>query len=176
MTDFDFWKKKYQASWGQSSKREAEIAAKISQETGKEIDSFGLGAGSAELLSGSAAQQGHKKGDPDFKVVGTNIFLEITGPLVDFIDERDPLWVRPDKIQNAKKNADHETWVVHHLSKNGLIRVLPLDEDFWRALADGDFPIVTPRIRGVKESYHEIPAAHRCVKPYHKLVERLSKT
>lgn len=175
MTDFDYWKKQYQDTWGQSSEREMKIAAQLSQATGKEIKPVGLGAGSEKFLGGSAAQQGYKKGDADLNVVGTNIFLEVTGPLVKFVGEGDPLWVRPDKVQNAKQNAAHETWVVHHLPKNGLIRVVLLDEEFWNSLDAGHFRIVTPRIRGAQERYHEIPAAHPCVKPYDALVERLKK-
>lgn len=176
MTDFDYWKRQYQQSWGQSAEREAGIAAQLSQATGKEIQPVGLGAGSAEFLPGSAAQQGHTKGDADLNVVGTNIYLEVTGPLVNSVVEGNALWIRPDKVQNAKqKTPALETWVVHHLPRNELIRVVPLNKQFFRALEAGEFPIVAPRIRGVTERYHEIPARHACVQPYDTLVERLKR-
>ncbi|MCC5828950.1 MAG: hypothetical protein JJU36_05835 [Phycisphaeraceae bacterium] len=176
MTDYDYWKKQYQDSWGKSSERETEIAAQLSQATGREIRTVGLGAGSAEFLTGSAAQQGHTKGDADLNVVGTNIYLEVTGPLVTSVVESAPLWIRPDKVQNARQKAPaQETWVVHHLPRNGLVRVVHLSGEFFAALDAGEFPIVTPRIRGVTERYHEIAAGHRCVKAYDALIERLRR-
>ena len=174
MTDFDYWKKQYKDTWRQSSQRETIIAEYLAQVSGTKISPVGLGAGSADFLSGSASAHGHAKGDADLVVVGTNIYLEVTGPLVQSVDHHQDLWVRPDKVANAKQCSNsHETWVVHHLPKDDLIRVLPLDNGFWQALEAGDFPIVTPRIRGAQERYHAIPAPHRCVKDCSVLVERL---
>jgi hypothetical protein len=174
MTDFDYWKKQYQATWGKSSQREKAIAAYLSEESGKKIELVGLGAGSADFLSGSASQQGHAKGDADLIVDGTNIYLEVTGPLVPSVDERQDLWIRPDKVENAKQHSRRqETWLVHHLPKDNLIRVVPLDAEFFKALEAGDFPIVTPRIRNVQERYHAIPATHSCVKECGVLIDRL---
>lgn len=175
MSDVDYWKRRYKESWAQSSERETEIAARLSQATGKTITPVGLGAGSTEFLTGSASQRGYTKGDADLNIAGTNIYLEITGPLVSSVAEDEPLWIRPDKVQNARSNVAHETWVVHHLPKNGLIRVIPLDGEFCKALDAGEFPIVTPRIRGVQERYHSIDASHGCVKLYDVLVERVKR-
>jgi hypothetical protein len=174
--DDDYWKNQYKQTWGQSSEREKTIAKSLMQATGKTIEPVGLGAGSAEFLSGAASAHGHAKGDADLIVEGTNIYLEVTGPLVKFVDENQNLWVRPDKIINAKQNiTSHETWVLHHLPKNDLVRVVPLDCEFWRALDAGDFPVVTPTIRGAKERYHAIPATHSCVKAFSVLIDRLKK-
>jgi len=174
MTDFDYWKNQYKQTWDQSSQRESAIAAYLSEASGKKIELVGLGAGSAEFLSGSASKRGHTKGDADLFVVGTNIYLEVTGPLVQSVDEQQDLWIRPDKVQNAKQNsASHEVWVVHHLPKKNLIRVVPLDSAFFKALETGAFPIVAPRIRGAEERYHSIPAKHACVKSCNVLIERL---
>ena len=175
MTDFDYWKNQYKDTWGQSSQRETAIAEYLSQASGKKVAPHGLGAGSAEFLSGSASQRGFAKGDADLVVVGTSIYLEVTGPLVQSVDQNQDLWIRPDKVANAKQNGSHETWVVHHLPKNDLIRVVPFDTEFWRALDAGSFPIVTPQIRGARERYHAIPAAHSCVKSCDALIDRLKK-
>ena len=103
-------------------------------------------------------------------------YLEVTGPLVAFVDQHQELWVRPDKVLNAKQSQGlHETWIVHHLPKDDLIRVVPLDAEFWRALEAGEFRIVTPRIRGAQERYYAIPAKHPCVKSCSVLIERLKK-
>jgi hypothetical protein len=176
MTDFNYWKNQYKDTWGQSSQRETAIARYLEEATGRTIKPVGLGAGSADFFSGSAASHGHAKGDADLVVVGTNIYLEVTGPLVPSVDIHAVLWVRPDKVDNARRSRDsHETWVLHHLPKNDLIRVINLSEPFWRSLDAGEFPIVTPRIRGVQERYHAIPATHTCVQPYSALIDRLRR-
>ena len=139
MTDFDYWKKQYKETWGQSSQRETGIAEYLAQASGKKIAPAGLGAGSADFLSGSASAHGHAKGDADLVVVGTNIYLEITGPLVLSVDKDQDLWIRPDKVANAKSSVAHETWIVHHLPKNDLIRVVPLGDEFWQSLKMATF-------------------------------------
>ncbi|MBN2583224.1 MAG: hypothetical protein JXL80_09150 [Planctomycetes bacterium] len=176
MTDFDFWKKQYQGTWDQSSEREKAIGRFLSQATDHRIVEVGLGAGASEFISGAATQHGHMKGDADLRVEGTDIYLEVTGPLVSSVDERQDLWIRPDKILNAREKAgEHETWIVHHLPKNDLIRVVPLDDAFWAAHDQGEFPIVTPRIRGVQERYRAIPAGSPYVKECSVLIARLKK-
>ena len=176
MTDFNYWKNQYKDTWGQSSQRESAIAQYLEEATGRTIKPVGLGAGSTDFLSGSAADHGHAKGDADLVVVGTTLYLEVTGPLVPFVDIRADLWVRPDKVENARRNrGSHETWVVHHLPKNNLIRVVHFDDQFWQALDAGEFPIVTHRIRGVQERYRAIPATHSCVQPYSALIDRLKQ-
>jgi hypothetical protein len=80
MSDPDFWKHQYQHAWAKASQREKTIKARIFTESGKQVEFVGLGAGSAAFLSGTAASQGYQKGDADLYVVGTNIFLEVTGP------------------------------------------------------------------------------------------------
>ena len=176
MTDDDYWKKQYKDTWAQSSQRELTIAKLLEDASGKKIQPIGLGAGSTDFLSGTALQHGHAKGDADFIVVDTNIHLEVTGPLVTFVDERQDLWIRPDKLANAKQKLDdHETWVIHHLPKNDLIRVVLLSKEFFTAFDNGEFSIVTPRIRGVQERYYAIPAVHQCVKSLSVLIDRLKK-
>ena len=174
--DDNYWKKQYQATWKQSSQREITIAAKLTASTGKQVRPVGFGAGNAEFLSGSASSHGYTKGDADLQVVGTNIHLEVTGPLVKSVDERQGIWIRPDKLANARAVIGKvETWVLHHLPKNDLVRVVPLDVDFYRALDAGEFPVATPRIRGAQERYQAIPANHQCVKPLTVLIQRLKQ-
>lgn len=173
MPDFDYWKKQYQATWAASSSREAAVAASIEAATGLKVVPVGLGAGSSEFLSGPAAARGLEKGDADLAVKDTSIRLEVTGPLVASVDRSQPLWVRPDKLANARRNATHEVWIIHHLPKDNLLRVIPLDARFWQSLDAGEFPTVTPTIRGVLERYHSIPAAHACVRPFTDLIARL---
>jgi hypothetical protein len=176
MIDYDFWKKQYSETWTQSSEREMVIAKYLEEQSGKKIELVGLGAGSAAFLSGSASQRGHTKGDADLVVVGTTTYLEVTGPLVRSVAEDKALWIRPDKVANAREKRDsQQTWVVHHLPSTDLIRVVPLGQHFWAALDADEFPLVTIRIRGAQERYYEIPATHRCVRPCSFLIDKLKK-
>jgi hypothetical protein len=174
MSDPDYWKRLYQEAWEKSDQREREIIRRIKDEAGKAAVPTGLGAGSTEFLAGTAESQGYEKGGADLHVVGTNVYLEVTGPQTSSVGHDAPLWVRPDKAKNAfDHRKEHETWVVHWLEKDGTLRVIHMDDEFFANVRDRTFPIVEPRIRGAKERYIEIPASDGCVRPWSDLIERL---
>lgn len=161
----DFWKNAYKEMWGNSSIREEKLAEFIKQATGYIAAPYGLGAGSDNFFHGSAAKNGYEKGDADYQVVDTNIFLEITGPLSDLVGEEAPLWFRPDKIQNAMKNINnnHDTFLVHNCPKGNIWRVIHVNDTFLRDVRNGKYSIVHPNIRGNSETYYEIPASDNCI-------------
>lgn len=97
----NYWKDRYQGTWDRSAQREAKLAEYLEQKTGLQIESSGLGAQSTEYIPGSAAKNGFEKGDADLHVVGTNVYIEVTGPLEKNVGPERPLWFRPDKIKNA---------------------------------------------------------------------------
>ena len=173
--DEDYWKRLYQQSWAVADQRERAVIERIQQETGKVATFSGLGAGSAEFLSGTAASQGFEKGGADLYVVDTNIYLEVTGPQVRSVTLDKPLWLRPDKIENARAHPEHDTWVIHWLERDGTLRVIRLDQEFFQSYDNREFPIVTPRIRGAVERYAAIPAQHRYVQPWAALITYLKK-
>lgn len=174
MSDPDYWKRLYQDTWAQASSKEQAIARLIEKETGLEVELAGMGAGSTECLSGSAASRGHHKGEADLHVVGTNIHLEVTGPLTKNVDDRQPLWIRPDKIQEAERKAPAiETWVIHHLAKDNTLRVIRLDQEFFALVKRGVLPTIRRTIRGADETYVAIPANHPYVRSWEALIERL---
>ena len=174
MQDEDYWKNLYRESWGYEGKRIASIAAWIDESTGKKAKSVGLGTGTTEFISGSAAKHGYEKGGADLQVENTNVFLEITGPQVDHIPPAEPLWVRPDKVANARTHyPESETWLVHVLGNSGRVRVVRFDEYFFSCVDKNDFPIVHPKLRGVVETYHAIPANHKVVEEFQALLDYL---
>ncbi len=176
MSDPDFWKHQYQHAWAKASQREKTIKARIFNESGEQVEFVGLGAGSAAFLSGTAASQGYQKGDADLYVVGTNIFLEVTGPQSRSVRLEDPLWIRPDKVTNARTHfPGRETWVVHWLERDGTLRVIPLDQAFFDLIDQNAFQIVHPVIRGTRETYFAVPASHPCVKSWDTLIARLKQ-
>ncbi len=175
MEDPDFWKRQYEKTWEQSSNREEAIKSLIQTETGVMLAPKGLGAGSKEFIPGSASSHSLQKGDADFSVQGIPVNIEITGPLVTFVREDANLWIRPDKIANARSHQGVLTIVVHHLPRNNLMRVIFLNGNFFSALDSGAFPIVHPPIRGVQETYNSIPANHPVVRPWLELLDFLKK-
>lgn len=174
MSDPNFWKDQYQHSWSQSQQKEHMIARRIEAETGHNVVPIGLGAGSDQYLPGTAKAQGFERGGADLQIDGTNIVLEVTGPLSKRVGPQSPLWLRPDKVSSARAHhPDLETWVIHHLAQNGLMRVICLNDDFFRYQDMGVFPMVQPTIRGARETYLEIPSNHSVIQPWQALINRL---
>ena len=171
-TDKDFWKKAYKGTWNKASKRELELANLIYKETGVKVIPYGLGTETDDFIHGSAEDNGFEKGDADLNIKGTNIFLEVTGPLSDFVKGNQPLWFRPDKIENAKINKHiHDTFLVHNCPAENLWRIIHIDDNFIRRFDIGEFQIVTPEIRGNKETFIEILATDYCIEDISILIQ-----
>ena len=159
--DSNFWKDRYSDSWDKAAQKERMVIEKIENGTGKKVDLFGLGAGSTEYLSGSAAENNSNKGDADLYIKDSKVFIEVTGPNIK-VNSTDSLWIRPDKIQNAlnkiSKDEGYTCYVVHVIERKDnsqiLIRVIPISNEL------NTFPIITPRIRGTVETYRDIPASY----------------
>ena len=79
--DKNYWKEAYKEFWEVSSRKEVFVKELIKKETGFTVLEVGLGAGTKDFLSGSAADHGLVKGDADLYVVGADAYVEITGPL-----------------------------------------------------------------------------------------------
>jgi len=172
MPNSDYWKDAYKESWPKSKKREKVIAELIFNKTGKKVVLKGFGAGSDEFISGSAKDHGYEKGDADGTVEQTNIKIEVTGPNVTVSDTA-PLWVRPDKIANAKRHPEYDTWVVHCIDKAGTVRTIHLDADFFQKYDNSEYIIIHPIIRGRNETYVSIPYDDANVLPFDKLVKKI---
>lgn len=164
--DNNYWKNAYKDTWDAFAKREEFMIDWIRNNTGLEAVPIGLGAGSDEFIDGSAAENGLDKGDADLHIVNTNIYVEVTGPLSDKVSVYSPLWFRPDKFNNAVRNArkGHDTFFAHHCPSKDLWRVIHIDNELIQRLFNQEFNIVHPIIRGRQETYVEIPAKDRCVK------------
>lgn len=169
----NFWKDRYKETWEKAAVRETEIQQYIQQTTGFELEKAGMGTGSTEYLSGSAASHGHAKGSADFRIRGTNIEVEVIGDLTGKVDSSQDLWIRPDKIEDAIKNHASEKWVIHHLMKDKTVRAISLDTRFFTRYSKNQFKIVQPTIRGTRETYVSIPANDESVHPISFFIEHL---
>lgn len=161
--DENYWKDAYRNTWDASSQREKNLMRYLERMAGVQCIESGLGAGSSQYISGSAARNGYQKGDADFSIKDTNIYIEVTGPLVKSVKPSDPLWFRPDKLENAIRNREHDVFLAHHCMSADLWRIIHIDEEFKRRFNTGEFRVVTPFIRGRRERYAEIEADDRCL-------------
>ncbi|MEY8516908.1 hypothetical protein AALC25_08265 [Lachnospiraceae bacterium 29-84] len=173
--DENYWKDAYQDTWEKSSTREKWLMDYLEKVAGVKCQESGLGAGSSNYISGSAARNGRQKGDADFVIEGTNIYVEVTGPLVESVQSSDPLWFRPDKLNNAIKNVTHEVFLAHHCMSADLWRVIHVDQEFKQRFREYGFKVVTPNIRGRKERYVEIKTSDRCIRKLDDLVAYIKR-
>lgn len=170
----NYWKDAYKDTWAESSKREKRLMRYLENQTGMKCAESGLGAGTSQYISGSAVRNGYQKGDADFLIQGTNVYIEVTGPLVATVPPTAPLWFRPDKLNNAIKNREHDVFLVHHCISSDLWRVIHIDQEFKQRFSGGQFKVVTPYIRGRRERYVEIESNDKCIRNLDYLVDYLS--
>lgn len=169
-TDENYWKERYSDQWEASVVREREVQKRIEQDTGAEVELVGFGAGSTEYIRGSASRNGSECGGADLHVVGTTIFVEVTGPM-QTQGQKSDLWVRPDKARSAwRHRIERQTYVVHRDGAQGLWRVIPLGEELFAALQTREIPARSIEIRGATERYFCIPATSRFVKHWDFLI------
>lgn len=173
--DENYWKDAYQDTWDESSKREKRLKVYLERLTGMKCEESGLGAGSSQYISGSAARNGYQKGDADFLIQGTSIYIEVTGPLVKTVQPTAPLWFRTDKLNNAIKNRDHDVFLAHHCMSVDLWRVIHIDQEFKQRFRNYEFKVVTPYIRGRRERYVEIETNDRCIRNLDYLVAYINR-
>ena len=158
MEDSDYWKKRYNKTWDQSSEREEKMKHFLESNFNVKVSESGLGAGTNDYITGTAANNGFTKGDADLHIENTSVYIEVTGPLSTFVKPSAPLWFRPDKIQNAINNIpQHKTILAHNCPNADLWRYIYIDSTFVNNYQNGKYKIVHPTIRGVTETYVEIP-------------------
>lgn len=158
----DRWKNSYRDSWDTSAKKEAFVKKLIEDTVGVKMVKNGFGAGSSKLIKGYAKDNGYDKGGADWYIPKLDAYVEVTGPNVTMPDDA-PLWVRPDKLENTdgklKAGIGAAHFIVHVQNGQRLVRSIVLDRRFLdRVFVAKVFPIVTPTIRGNKETYYAIPA------------------
>lgn len=178
--DKHYWKDAYKDQWEAASKKEEAVKKLIENETGLEVQIVGLGAGTSGFIAGNATDNNLEKGDADLYITQTDSYVEVTGPNIPMQLEA-PLWFRPDKFQNTEKKLlagkGKLHFVVHVLDQRGtgnkVIRVINLNEYFFKKLKTGSYPTVYPRIRGRQETYIEIPYNSDVILSFGEFIELL---
>jgi hypothetical protein len=172
--DPNYWKRRYQQLWAASASKEQTITKLLEEATGRSIQIVGFGAGSKDFLDGTAQEHGRALGDADLHIVGTNIFIEVTGPISERVDRDADLWIRPDKIEAARaQSKTRKTVVLHHLARTGEIRVISLNHQFFFRYDGNMYRQVHPTIRGTRETYVAIPADDVTVRPLESLIRHV---
>ncbi|MBR1382669.1 MAG: hypothetical protein IJ555_02470, partial [Ruminococcus sp.] len=146
--------------------------------TGLGVELYGLGAGEDGYIFGSAKANGHAKGDADLHIKGTDIYIEVTGPLNGNVPEAAPLWLRPDKIDNAIAGLEngHDTFFAHYTPSARKWRIIHADNSFIDRYRSGIFKLITPKIRGRVERYIEISSSDSCITDLDYLINYLNNT
>ena len=173
--DENYWKDAYKDTWSDSSEKEAFFAKYVKDNTGLCLKPYGLGAGNDSYISGSAKSHGCHKGDPDYHIIGTNVYVEVTGPLTEKTRSNEPLWFRPDKIKNAIMNQDndHITFFAHYTPSAKLWRVIHVDQNFVERYKSNEFNHIKRTIRGRVERYVEILSTDNCIQNLDYLINYL---
>lgn len=168
--DKHYWKNAYKDFWELAASKEKRIKNIIESETGYKVVEIGLGAGSTEFIPGNAKENELTKGDADLYVSEKQCYIEVTGPNIK-MDFEKPLWVRPDKLENAYKKlqkGEGKLHVIVHVliqrNNETIIRVIILDKLFFEHLiTHKSFKKVHPPIRGREETYYELPPEHETI-------------
>ena len=167
MENPNFWKEKYSFLWDPASKRE-EIIKKFIEQLGYKVEYYGLGAGTTNFISGSARDNDKEKGAPDLHIVGTNIFIEVTGSFGKNTKAEDPIWIRTDKLDYAHKHRFEneeffvvnykfaDVWYVIHYN-NELIEHIRATKE------KTDFRTIHPFIKRCRETFVEIDSQSKYV-------------
>lgn len=180
--DKDYWKEAYKEFWEASSKKEEFVKELIEKETGATVLEVGLGAGTEDFLSGSAADYGLTKGDADLYVVDSDAYVEVTGPNIK-VNLSDTLWIRPDKVSNSfnkQKEGKGKLHAIVHIAEikpdgKKAIRVIILNKSFIEAYNRNEFKIIYPTIRGKQEKYLELPPEHATIISFDRFLELLKQ-
>jgi hypothetical protein len=163
----NYWKHAYHQTWADAAEREQRVALDILEATGRKVVPAGLGTASTEFLPGAAERHGHERGAPDLHIASTNVFLEVTGPLASGVSVTRALWLRPDKIEHARRHMQQmRTVVIHCLGDSGPRRAIYLGSGFFRRFGSAAYPIEARLIRGRREHYVAVPAAAPDVRPW----------
>ena len=122
----NYWKDIYEPYWKASSTREETIKTIIEEKTGMTVEYVGVGAGSVEYIEGKSKE----KGIPDLHIVGTDIFIEVTGPLSKNVKNGAPLWFRPDKLKHVFDNCYNENiFFINHFNGDNTLHIIHFNSE-----------------------------------------------
>lgn len=115
-------------------------------------------------------------------VIIPDTYVEVTGPNIS-VKPEDTLWIRPDKVKNSfnkQKAGKGKLHVIVHIAKikpngNIAIRVIMLNKTFFEACRKKEFPLIQRNIRGLQETYLELPPKHETIISFEEFIALLKQ-
>jgi len=170
-------KEAFKGTWAESAKKEAFVKECIERLTGHVVIDEGFGAGSTDYIEGASGDHGYEKAAPDLQIQGTNICVEVTGPLRP-IRRGSDLLINVGKVKYAFNHPEREYWVAW---SNGVtqnrqgVLMIRVGEQFARAQRRGIIVREQFKSRNVMQFFHAVPADHHCVISFDKFLHYLKK-
>lgn len=158
-------KEAFKGTWELSAQKEAFVKVNIELHAGVTVIESGFGAGSTEYIPGASGRYGFDKAEPDFTIEGTNVVIEVTGPL-EAVDLNKDLFINLSKVKFALWHPELEYWVAH---SNGLtanregIRMIRVGKKFDEGITRGEIVQEHFEHRGVTQMFWAVPPDHHTV-------------
>lgn len=147
--DKQFFKKAYQDTWEDGNRREL-IVQSLLESWGFEVELTGFMALSTEYNPESPTE----KAIPDLAIYNNQkkkIWIEVTG--TNHMANNQKIWVRPDKIDYAKKHREEGlTYIAHVVTSSLLVRFVEITN-----IIENRLQIVQPHIHNHDSTFYAIP-------------------
>lgn len=171
------FKDAFDGTWSASSKKERFVKETLERWTGKTIIDDGFGAGQDERIEGSSSSHGFEVSAPDLQVLGTDVCIEVTGPL-NPINVRKELLVNVSKVKYAFEHPEREYWVAHVngvTDKRRDVRMIRVGKQFHDAVTRGEIVREQFIARGVTNFFHAIPVDHPVVITFDRFINYIKR-
>ena len=165
-------KEAFKGTWELSAQKEAFVKSQIERFTDLKVVEQGFGAGSTDYIEGASGDHGYEKAAPDLQVLGTNVCIEVTGPLRP-IRVQDDLLINVSKIKYAFEHPEREYWVAHSngVTKNRQgVRMIRVGQQFDEAISRGVIVREQFESRNVMQFFHAVPCDHHVVISFDKFI------
>jgi len=161
--DVRYWRNKYKAIWRISTTREKAVLAIIKYADFRDAELADHKPSINEYITGLPGDVGNEKEEPDITIPSVGVWVEVTGTDKK-VQPDDDLWIRTGDLANANKHLERDTWIVHSLDREGLLRPVHLTENTINRLLK--IPLKEVRIRGTRARYTSISSNDDIVKEF----------
>lgn len=158
------FKDAYKGTWAAGAKKETRVKELIEKHCAVAVESIGFGAGSEEYIEGSSGSHGFEKAAPDLGIVGSNIVVEVTGPLTR-VGVGEDLLINPEKVAYAKNHPELDYWIAHvnGAGPKAAIRMIHIAEIFAAEELSGKIVRDFQRTRTGKMMFFAVPPTSNAI-------------
>lgn len=172
------FKEAFKGTWAASAKKEGFVKNQIERFTDLTVLEKGFGAGETGYIEGASGEHGFDKAAPDLEIKGTNIVIEVTGPLR-AIQMGSSLLINITKVQYALDHPEKEYWmgwlngVVSRRSQTRFVRI---GKKFREGIVAGVIIREQFETRGMQQFFFSIPFNHTSVCTFDRFIQYLNDT